>query len=189
MIRRCFKLLLLLVLVLAMSAQANMLTNGDFNTGDLSGWWSWIPMAPDQGVTIETAYTYDFTPNVMLWSNVAGDWARIGQDTVIGENMPYTLSCVYNVASTTDSVGIGVKYLDDGWGEIGWEWIVLSDTGVQWLTYSGDFTTVPETAHIEITFQVGDLSTAYFDDIVLVPEPATIALMALGGLTILRKRK
>ncbi|KKL57293.1 hypothetical protein LCGC14_2236880, partial [marine sediment metagenome] len=40
--------------------------------------------------------------------------------------------------------------------------------------------------HIELTAQAG---SAYFDDIVVTPEPATLFLLGLGGLALRRKRR
>lgn len=186
---KCLKLLMLLVVVLAVSAQANLLTNGGFETGDLTGWWTYLPGDPNQTVTIDAGTVYEGSYSAKMWSNTSGNWAELGQAIDIGENVDYTFSLAYNVSSDTNSVGYYLEYQDANWSWLGGEWMGLADTGGSWLTSSMNYTTVAGTAHLIVKLEAGDTTTAYYDDVVLIPEPATIALLALGGLRLLRRRK
>lgn len=186
-------------LTLAVPVQANMLTNGDFNTGDLSGWWTWADDPDNQNAQIEPAgdYNYDGTANARLWSATSVWEMNLGQDVAIGENTPYSLSFVYS-ARWTDSWGsasVAIDYYDADWTWIDYEWFALyneepgPNAEGEWLSYSGDFTTVTGTAFLSLKFQAANWTTVYFDNVSLVPEPATLVLFAAGGLAMLRRKR
>lgn len=186
-------------LTLSVQVQANMLTNGDFNSGDLSGWWTWADDADNQNAQIEPAggYNYDGTANARLWSASSVWEMNLGQDVTIGENAPYSLSFVYS-ARWTDSWGsasVGIDYYDADWAWVGYEWFALyneepgPNAEGEWLSYSGDFTTVPETTYLSLKLQAANWTTVYFDNVSLVPEPATLVLFAAGGLAMLRRKR
>ena len=81
-----------------MSLQAGLLVNGDFNTGDFSGWWTWAADQANQNGQIEpgTGYSYDGTPNAKLWSASSTWQMTLGQEFDIAANTPYSLSLVYS---------------------------------------------------------------------------------------------
>ncbi len=186
-------------LALTVPAGANLLVNGDFNTGDLTGWWTWAADSANQNAQIEPAdgYTYDGTANARLWSASSVWEMTLGQEIAIGENTPYSVSFVYS-SRLTDSWGsasVAIDYYDAAWTWIGYEWFALyneepgPNAEGEWLSYSGDFTTVTGTAYTSLKFQAANWTTVYFDNVSLVPEPATLVLFAAGGLAMLRRKR
>jgi hypothetical protein len=175
------------LLALVVPAQANLLTNGDFNTGDFTGWWTYVPDTATQSITIETTYTYDSTPNAKLTSATDGSWQKLGQDINTAANTTYNISFVYD-APTWSQGGCNLKFMDASWGYLGFQWIQLAAPNTTgWTSYSGTFTTVAGTAVTEITFDEGSWGSMYVDNVSITPEPATMLLLGLGGL-LLRKR-
>jgi hypothetical protein len=183
--------MMVLVFSIGVGAQANLLTNGDFNTGDLTGWWTWVPDSATQSITVQSAVTYDSTPNVLMASATDGNWQELGQSFVCTPGTTYKLDFVYNSTGWLGA-GINLKYMDSGWGYINYEWISLlsssSEGSGTWTPFSYTFTTPAGTGLTEVKFTMGGWGNLYVDNVNVVPEPATLVLLGLGGLTLLRKR-
>ncbi len=205
---KCFKLMLL-VGVLAVSAQANLLSNGDFETGDLTGWWTANWGSEDQYIQVVTGSSY-----VAEIYTVGGDGVQLGQDGVaVGAGLPVVVSLDYKVpADSYDAAGISVNYYDAeaGWLDYGWALIydyeIAGGGNDDWVSYTtegkpagsgveeleGLWTTPEGTAEIRMYLsQWGWVNGdgAHYDNVVLVPEPATIAMLGLGGLALIRRKR
>lgn len=179
--------------MLSISAQANMVYNGDFNTGDLDGWWAWAPDPDNQSVTVQSAVNYDGTSNAMMVSASDGSWQELGTNAfACSADTTYSLSLVYNEVDWVGA-GINLKYWDAGWTVVGEQWIGLLDSATQgtgvWTPYSVDITSPAGAANMEVKIAMGGWGTLYVEDVSVVPEPATIGLLAMGSTILLRRRK
>lgn len=179
---------------------ANLLANGNFNTGDFSGWYTYAADGT-MANTINTTLTYDSTPNAQM---VSGDLTyrdAIGQaPVVIGANLPYTISFVYDASAVPTTAGgnfaISVTYYSDLAGSVynGFEFPtgVLTTSGA-WAPYSGNFTTPAGTQSLKLEFELYAPVTVQLDNISLAPVPEPSSLMLLGGaglsLLALRRRR
>jgi hypothetical protein len=187
------------ILALAvLPAEANLLNNGNFNTGDFTGWWTWSADST-QSNYIDTVYTLDGSPNAALVSG-SSTWREvIANDSAIGANLTYNLSFDYSATATpsSGSAAVTINYYDANWNYLNYEWIVLYDQQPapnsygQWLQYGGDFTTPADTAHFEIQFNVWNQTTFHVDnvDMEVVPEPTSGMLLGGAGLVVLGLRR
>ncbi|HTY89365.1 MAG TPA: carbohydrate binding domain-containing protein [Candidatus Acidoferrum sp.] len=175
-------------------ARANLLGNGDFNTGDFTGWWTWAADGT-QSTAISTTAPYDATAYALMTSGSSTWRDALGQaGVVIGPNTQYALSFVYNTAAAP-SFAVSINYYDSGNNYLNYEWVptVLSTSGA-WSTYSGNFTTPANTASLNLEFDLYSPGAVQLDNVsltpVTVPEPASMVLWGGAGLIIfvLRRR-
>jgi len=165
----------------AASAQANIVTNGGFETGDFSGWsTAAAPVGSDFNVFAQPhsgAFSVKFSAD-------AGQHDAIFQVLPTANGQQYTLEFwVLNYGAGDDSL------------QVLWEGGAALDlTPVSTPLESWEFISVPLTATAngsELRFRLFDtISTVLIDDISVqpVPEPATAALAIVGGLLCIRRR-
>lgn len=200
MMSRAAFIVLAATLITGTVQAANILTNGDFNTGDFSSWWTWVPPDTDRNVQIEpgSGYSFDGTDNARIWS--AADWGAgpgaIGQTVDMIEGTSYSFSFDYS-ARWTESWGSAdwlIKYYDSAWGDSGWEWGELYHESPapnlegEWLSFSQDFVAPAGAAHADFQIRAYNWTTVYVDNVVVTPEPASLVLLGLGGLVLRRRR-
>jgi hypothetical protein len=105
--------ILFLVCVFAVSAQGsnNLLTNGNFNTGDLTGWDVNLAVVAgaDINVAVQMAVNYDSTPCLFMISRAAGLGAEVHQVVPVAGVPTIRLSFVANKWTWGDAAA-----------EIGW---------------------------------------------------------------------
>ena len=195
------KIVLLMLVAMFATAQANMLTNPGFEDGAYAlkgipdGWtaysptytsaWNWHSTAGvGGGKCIELIYqslTYAYYTGFMgQYVDVApGDevsfsvWAK--STTEGGTAMPYGYFTMYT----------------SGWGYISYGWLYpvgASTVGDEWTEVSFGSLTAPEGTAFMGIFLWGNADGILYDDASLIPEPVTLSLLGLGAL-MLRRRK
>jgi hypothetical protein len=177
----------------AVSVKAQ-LVNGDFNTGDLSGWWTYVPDAPTSSITVtnDVGFAFDSSPYLYMMARNPSAF-DMGQSVSAAAGTQYEISLAYR-ANNWGGAGVGVHYLDSSWSQVGWEWTSLytgdgNDTG--WNSFTTPTWTAPaNTAYIEVRLNAWEWSDTYVDNVSLnvIPEPGVGALLGLGGLLMIRRR-
>ena len=177
-------------------ANANLLVNGDFNTGVLSPWWAYTPSAGSQTITVlpADAFSYDNTPYAHTMDHGGSPAAVLGQEVSLSAGSQYNISLVYR-ANNWGGGGVGTYYWDSSWTQIGWEWASLytgngMDTG--WLSFTSPTWTAPaNTAHVSVRLDAWSWSDTYYDNVSfnVIPEPSSVTLLAGAGLVFLISRR
>lgn len=175
-------------------AQASLVINGDFNAGNLSGWWSYAAEPANQSAALDNTYTLDLTHNLSLISATGTYAVAAGQlqNPAIGADMGYNLSFDFSATNTPSwgSAAASIKYYDASATYLGFVWIPLyhetaaPNTDGQWLTYDADFTTPANTASMSLEFVAWNWTTLHLDNVSItaVPEPTSMMLVSIGCL-------
>lgn len=196
------------LLFTAGTAQAQMFTNGDFETGD---WTGWTVRATENGTTgVQDVVLWDIDGDGPLDESLAG-YLSVGKidyyDVDAGMEMVQSLSLASGVEYTFGA-NLAIFMNDDYYGQAdgglfeliagdsvlaSWDSGSLDPMEERFYELSGNFT--PDTTDdyevgLRITrrYTVSSYLEEYIDNVTGVPEPATLALLVLGGLAALRRR-
>jgi hypothetical protein len=158
------KKLLVLMIVLALASLANAVTiTGDYNS-------------TTKVISVSVA---DNEGSLYLGISVTDGDGVVGSFG-LGADAPAS-------SENFDMMGEGQYYPDNGEGEL-WTMVHVSGTPVyvdgEWLvaTFSGS---TPSTVTVWSFVEDGEVFTE--EEVIVIPEPATIALLCLGGLLIRKK--
>jgi len=175
-------------------ASANVLNPG-FETGDFTDWFSGGTAVVVSGINGPSA-PGDYA---VAMSNAPSPGDIRSKGMVVTPGELYDFSVDYNItAASTGEIRAQVRwheYVDLNGNAMNWVGesnSLLSTTGGDWATLTVSGLTAPELAGaVDIRISAG-LFEAFagdgaIDNVSLVPEPATLALLGLGGL-LLRKR-
>lgn len=192
----------LLVIGVAMSllvgtASANLVANPGFETGDLSDWFSGgVTVVSDNGPSA----TGQYCAEIVLF----GDVRSLAMSVTSGQIMTFSFD-YKTVGATAGLARAQLRFFEncspdgretaDPWvGELN---LLVGDTGGLWAVASGDVEVPMDARYADVRicgagiFQDGGPGNPgqllRVDNISVVPEPATLALLSLGGL-LLRKR-
>ncbi len=199
--------LLLALLAVTGIAGANMLANGDFSLGENDpgdptqpntlnavGWSEWT----SGGWTNRESNGNDL-PGCsfhMAIGNAGGSGAGVYQDIAATVGTTYKLTADSKLdAWWKNAAYLKFEFMDAGNVQIGFaespHWAQAGyDTGLPWANYSLIGVAPAGTVKVRAILGTwGEGGTARFDNAVLVPEPATMILLGLGSLAMLRRKK
>lgn len=198
-------------------ASANFLQNGDFDTGTLEGWTQHseaFPAVPAPGIMTSGGVHHpqpnnptsgSYLVGISHGGNLGGGNAALYQTVSVPDGVPLTLSL--DVAGGVGGMGNfdgaawwEVRVIEGGWtnpdgGSLLWKRELTTEgAGFGWEHVSEPYTS--NTGEVTVVLKYGAWDPAwdwtyfgaYFDSVSLVPEPASVLLLALG-LPLLRRRR
>jgi len=203
----------------APAAGANLLVNGNWSTGDETGWTRWYSSGsahnwsvwPDgstppagtlscqDGQSVDSFGWYQVAYVPMGWTvHLDGDWSGTLADCAWAEVRLFSVApgTTHNdIVARIDSIS-DPDMVSDRWegssvpDTWGWESILLSSSP------GGNGGTIVNTeGYVVVALDAGSLvggaATVSFDNLTLTPEPATMTLLGVGlaGLVVRRKRR
>jgi len=185
------------ILVLTiLPASAQLLNNGNFNTGDTTGWWTYVPDAVNSSLTVanNAGLTFDGSSYLYIMARNPSSDPILGQDPAVAAGSQYQVSLNYR-GNNWGGAGVSIQYKDSSWNYVNYEWSTLytgdgSDTG--WQSFTSPIWTAPaNTAYVEVRLDGYGWSDTYIDNVTLtvIPEPSSAVLLGLGAVAFLINRR
>ncbi len=190
-------------------AMANLVINGGFETGDSTG-WDWFPQGDQTAVVGEDVYEGDYAcklgdmssgvfPQLISAWLPAGNFAGTTQTfSFMAKNIGMNDIQLRYKLYAYDAAGEGVgPHAGTAWaGHIAESWSGVITPTQGYVAVSYDFAIPADAAYVqvkEIGLFNGDATNysglAMIDNVVITPEPATMALLSLGSLLVIRRKK
>ena len=172
---------------------ADVMVNGDFNAGDLTGWWTYAPDTVNSSVSVlpGDAFSFDGSPYAYQMARNASENPQVGQYFNVAPNTSYTINLMFR-ANNWGGAGVAIRYYDGSSTEIGYEYASLYtgngvDTG--WTPFTTTWVTPADAAALSFRLEAWGWSDTFYDNVSVdvVPEPGVGALLALGGLLLIRR--
>ena len=198
------KRVLLLFALLAMIgiAGAELLVNGDFEDGDtgqlgvvpIPGWNSW----GDTGWHNNDAGAVIDTKSMKFWWDSSGMWQDF--TATAGTTYEYSVQVMDFSGDTTANnwdLRIEAEFYDASDTQLTAAVLGYFDSGIEpddtWVEIGDSIVAPANTAYGRVVLRMWDWQEGiggalYFDNVSVVPEPASFVLLGLGGL-LLRRRK
>ena len=191
--KKVLTMLLVVVMGTGLCQAQNRVSNPGFETGDFTDWFSGgsaMVIWGDNGPSAFGEYSayMDNTPN--------GDTRSIAIAVTPGETLTFGVDWKTTPDATGD-VRAQVRWhtgQDAGRNAIGWigeSNFLLGNTGGLWSVFSNNVAVIPGANYCDIRISANVFEpftgSSLIDNVQLVPEPATLVLLSIGGL-LLRKR-
>ena len=198
------------LMCLAVTAQADVITNGDFETGDFTGW---TVRNTDNGQSTTTdVFMYDIDGGGPLPESLAARFA-VGQVTFqsgywCGIEMVQDVNLVAGVEYEFDADVAAWRHTAQGNAQGGMFEMILDGAVLDWWSAGGiggsnpwdkyDHLSATYTPDSSGPYEIGMRITRPYqcpgdvyqqvDNFTGIPEPATLTLLAFAGLAVLRRR-
>ncbi len=188
---------ILMSAALTAHAQANLLNNGNFNTGNTAPWWSYVPDIVNSSATVanDPGLTLDSTPYLQMTARNPSADAVLGQEAVITGGSQFDVSLMYR-ANNWGGAGVGIWYYDASWARIaGDQWATAytgSGADTLWQSFTTPTWTAPaNAAHVSVRLEGYGWSDTFVDNVSVnvIPEPASTVLLGIGVLVLLINRR
>lgn len=193
-----------LALVAATPASANLLVNPGFETApfvdDGSGVGKWLPFGgsgiglPTQSA-IDSAMPLSGNNNAhLILDDIANNFAGLFQEIAVSAGDVVTASIWHkSLSGATDGSEFRIEWVDSGGGEISRDQITPVPTTAYTQISLTDVVAPAGAVAAKMVYAIQSFGGGASQDIVLddasyVPEPASMALLGLGALAMLRRR-
>ncbi len=174
-------------LLLSLGATAgqatNVLTNGDFETGDLTG-WQVFGISPNSNVTVQSPDNGPALPgqhNAYMDNRAEALGLTLKQTTVPGTAtggiVYYSFDLKLGQAANGGVFFAQIFAEQSGVGIVGGSGLLGNYTPADWTTFSGSFVAPAGTDFLTIQFMantgavIGSVSTMHVDNVILSQEP------------------
>ncbi len=176
------------------AAAANLLTNGDFETGLLTPWAGVGGLGPNATIVVENTDNGPSSPgthDAFLDNRAEANGLTMAQTTPNGSATPGTVYYSFDLKLGTAANG-GVFFVEifaqNSLGAvIGRAGLLGNFAPANWTKYSGSFVAPPDTDHLTIQFEaptgavIGSISSMHVDNVDLHQDLATPSHQSTWG--------
>ena len=170
-------------LSIASVASANLVANGDFETGVLVPWHhsAGVAVVSDNGPSAPGSYAAE-----ILSGN---DLRSPGIAASEGDTFKVSYDYAVTVGTGSQNAGGWFRYFKADGGFISEDWHGDYSTDGAWATESFTSVAPAGTAHVDIQFRVQGSDLMLVDNVSVIPEPTTLSMVGMVGAALMVIRK